>query len=616
MFKRFTTAALIAAAASPAAFAANKLEEIVVTSSRIEMPLRQIGTSLSVVSAPEIKALGYSGVLDVLRTVPGIAASNSGGAGKDSALRIRGEEGFRTQVYIDGLKLSDPTGTQVGPNFAHILSAGIERVEILRGPQGLMYGADGGGLVNIFTGLADDGSNGELSAKVGAYGTREISLAGEAEYKDLKVFGMYTDLNVDGYNARPSDTTRDDDGYDNSTAHIRLNYSINDNIAVGAVLRDVEGEAQFDGCFGSQNCLSVYEQQAMRYFVDYSKDSFTSSLAFSRIDTDRDSLTAGVSTFSPEGTLDRIEYLGTLEVSSSLSLLLGADFETEDVKDDGSGASFERDQTGVFVEVQLSFGDNAFLTIGERLDDHDDFGSKNSHRVTGAYIIDLAADRVLKLKSSYSTGFRAPSISEQAYNNGAFAFGAAAGLALTEETSEGWEAGIEYSADNGTYVEIVYFDQTVEDEIFFDLVGFQGYFQANGDTETQGVELSYFIPLCDALALQGNYTYNDTETAAGAQRIRRPRHVANLGLRYTGMEERLQLSANVRAAKDSVDQIFGVGRVELDDYEVVDISARFQVVDNFQVFANVENLLGEDYIEVTDFNTSDSALYAGFTVTF
>ena len=99
-----------------------KMEEVIVTSSRIEMPLRQIGTAVSVVTDLEIKQQGLNGLADILRSTPSVAVSRNGGAGSTTTLRIRGEEGFRTLVLIDGMDISDAAGTQAGPNFENLLS--------------------------------------------------------------------------------------------------------------------------------------------------------------------------------------------------------------------------------------------------------------------------------------------------------------------------------------------------------------------------------------------------------------------------------------------------------------------------------------------------------------
>ncbi|MFT4997259.1 MAG: vitamin B12 transporter, partial [Flavobacteriales bacterium] len=124
-------AAATAVSCSTVVFANSALEEVIVSASRIEIPLRQIGTSVSVINGEEIQLRGYNSLTDVLSTQPGIAASNAGGLGKTTSLRIRGEEGYRTLMMIDGVDISDPSGTQVGPRLeSFIASNDIEKVEI------------------------------------------------------------------------------------------------------------------------------------------------------------------------------------------------------------------------------------------------------------------------------------------------------------------------------------------------------------------------------------------------------------------------------------------------------------------------------------------------------
>ena len=98
-------------------YRAGRVDEIVVTSSKIRVPRRQLGVAVSVIDGTEIDLRGFATLADVLRTQPGIAVSNNGGPGQSTSLRVRGEEGFRTLALIDGVKISDPTTPQVGPGL-------------------------------------------------------------------------------------------------------------------------------------------------------------------------------------------------------------------------------------------------------------------------------------------------------------------------------------------------------------------------------------------------------------------------------------------------------------------------------------------------------------------
>ncbi|MEH6712781.1 MAG: TonB-dependent receptor plug domain-containing protein, partial [Paraglaciecola polaris] len=145
------------------------VERMVVVSSRVPMPIREVATSVSIVTREDIEARGYTNLADVLRTQPSISVTNSGSTGSATSLRIRGEEGYRTLVRIDGVDVSDPTATQVAPKFGQIQSSNINRVEILRGSQGLVYGADAGGVINIESANGLGAPSGQVSAEYGRY---------------------------------------------------------------------------------------------------------------------------------------------------------------------------------------------------------------------------------------------------------------------------------------------------------------------------------------------------------------------------------------------------------------------------------------------------------------
>ncbi|MDF1830948.1 MAG: TonB-dependent receptor, partial [Porticoccaceae bacterium] len=556
---------------------------------------------------------------DLLRTQPGIATSRNGGPGQVATVRIRGEEGFRTQVRLDGMKLADPTGTQVGPQAEHILaSEEISRIEILRGPQGLMYGADAGGVINLFTPRGQGELSGQLSAEGGRYGTQQFhgDVSGGNGQSDFYLSA--TDLHSAGFSASKADTVlNDDDGYDNTTVHGKFGWNVSDALRLQVVARDVDAEVEFDNCGfpTTHDCDSDYEQTTWQVSADYKSEHFSHNVAYSNTDITRDSYAAGLSSFSMDGEIDRVEYTGSTDFFSGFTLVYGADFEQEDITTSG-GSSLDRDQRGYFIEYQVSPIDALFVTAGLRYDDNDDFGDHVSYRFTSAYLQDLGDGNTLKYHGSYGTGFRAPSLNELAYNNGPWAWGAAAGLALDEETSKGFDVGLSYYAASGLELGAIYFNQRIEDEIYFDLINFTGYLQAKGDSKSSGVELFFDYPFAEQWRLLGNATYNDTETLDDLQRIRRPEKVANLGGQFTSADQAFSLIANLRYSAASEDEVFGVGRLDLDNYVVLDISANYQLTTQTKVYGRIENIGNVDYEEVTGFNTGGSAAYAGLKYSF
>ena len=594
----------------------NMLEEIVVTSTGVEMPLRQVGTSISVIDQEEIERLGFISLYDVLRTQPGISVTNTGGAGSATSLRIRGEEGYRTLVLLDGIDISDTSGPQVSPRFGQLLSSGVQRVEILRGPQGLMYGGDAGGVVNVTTIAPSDGFGGEVSAEGGRYGAQQLSgnVGGGNDTVDFNLSGA--DYSNDGFNARSTDTVvRDDDGYDNSTVNARIGYQATQALRFTLVGRDVDGNNRYDDCYTvdtfepTDRCRDKYEQQAWRLAGDYRAGRFEHQLAYTGNDTDRKFFSDGQTGFRARGTLERIGYLGNFRYSDDLRLVYGAERQQESMDDGSTDAS--RDQYGYYFEYQGGFSDRLFVTAGTRFDDNDDFGTHTSYRLSSAYLIPLAGGE-LKLKGTYGTGFRAPSLYEVAYNSGSFAYPPASETTLREEQSKGYDLGLSWGADSGLYLEAVYFDQKIEDEIYFDLANYSGYLQRDGTTDSNGVELSVAWPIVASLSLTANYTFNNTETAAGQSRPYRPEHLANLGLSWRTLADTLVLGAAWRLSQDAED----VDGSQLDDYQLLELSASYQLLPSLQLFGRLENALDEDYQEVPTYNTSGAAGYAGVKYTF
>lgn len=611
--KPLYTATILAIATSQAIAASSnpKLEEMVVTSSRVPMPLRQVGTSVSVVDSQDIEIRGFTSLASVLRYEPGINVTNNGGIGKATELGIRGERGFRTKVYIDGMDVTDTSTPQAGPNFAHLNSTGIERVEILRGPQGMMYGADAGGIVNISTRKAMKGNHGEVNAEYGRYDTYELngSLSTATEQADAIL--LVSRFKTDGFNTLTTDPDpQDEDGYKNTTIHARAGWNISDTLRAEVVGRDVEGKNEYDSCSvpvtfdPSDDCTNDSDQQSWRLSLQQKGAQFANQLAYNQHSSEREFFTAGESSFATEGELKKLEYLGSWTPSTASSLVYGVELLDEAIKTQGETSG--RDQNAVFAEYQANYMDQLYVTAGARYDDNDDFGNETTYRLSLAYLVDIEVGEI-KLRSSYGTGFRAPSLSEIAYNAGPNAYPPASNIELTAERSEGWEAAVTYYANDGWWVDLVYFDQTIEDQISFDLGSFSGYLQGDGDSFSKGIELIGEFPINEQVSLTANYTYNDSESADGIQRIRAPKHSTNVGVQVTPLDGKLIVNLNARFARDIQDERSG----PVDDFDVVDLGANYKVTPQLDVYGRIENLLDEDYEEIPTYETSGRAGYVG-----
>lgn len=592
----------------------SQLDTIVITASRTEMPLERVGASLTVITEEQIRESGQTSLADLLRTTVGITATNSGGSGAASVIRIRGEEGFRTKVLVDGIDMADPAGVQILTLIEHIPIAEIERIEVLRGPQGMMYGADAGGVVNIITKHAGKDLAGSFQAETGRYNSQLASgnIRGSQGIFDYSL--SVSDQETDGFNSTKADNIlKDDDGYDNTTAHGRFGVNITEKTRAQLSLRQTDARHEFDICFDpfftpTNLCTDDYLQQAARIDLTHRDDVVRHEFSHGITSMDHDFYANGVKNFYTEGETEQTQYTAHVRIGTAGQFLLGLDEREDRITDDGSGADFERDQTGVYSEWQGGIGKQFFYTVGLRHDDNDDFGGHTTYRTTAAWLQTLGND-TLKYKASYGTGFRAPSLFEIAYNNGPFAFPPASLTTLDEEISSGYDIGIEFHGASGLFLEAVYFSQQVEDAIYFDLAGFSGYLQENGTTDSTGIELSAEGPVTGPLSFFSNYTYNDTETSTGDQRVRRPLHSGNVGLK--GKHSQWNWMTAVRFANDAEDEVAGT-RVDLDDYQVLDATVSYTGFRSLELYVRGQNLLDNDYEEVIGFNTAGTAFTLGF----
>lgn len=596
------------------------LEEITITASKTERPLREVGSSVSVLTAEDLKKINHINLANTLRTLPGVGVTESGGLGKPTSVRIRGEEGYRTLLLIDGINVSDVSGVQSFPRFGHVLNNQLGRVEVLRGPQGLIYGADAGGVVSIFSKTSEQPFEADLKLESGEYETHTVGGNARGRAGRLGYSLTASKVESEGFNTRDLDTAEEADGYNNTTIHIKSDVAISDTTKVGLVLRNTDAESDYDNCgflddsfnfVSSHACESEFSQFSGRINGVYKTDRQRHEIAYSGAETynrDRE-LTSNSLALDSEGELEQWQYFGRYQVAEILNMEFGIDHKSETYTDLLYENHRDRDQTGLYVEGQVEVTDNFFYSIGTRYDDNDDFGEHLSYRLSTAYLVPLQKGE-LKFKGGYSTGFRAPSLYEEAYNAGPYANPALVPSELKEETSTGYEAGVEWLTDS-RHLELVAFRSRIEDLIFFDLTSFAGYLQAEGITESEGVEFSGKTELFESLTLGASYTYNETEldetTGTSGQRPRRPKHLYTVSIEYDIWQDRISLATFYRGARDIIENQF----TRIEDYDVLDVNVSWKIIDDAEVYFRVVNALDEQYQEIPTYNTSERAAYVG-----
>ncbi len=583
------------------------VEETVIVASRAPELVDQLGVSVSVLNSEDIRSYGYPDLGSLLDTQPGVTVTMDGGYGKAAAVRIRGEDGFRTRVVLDGINIADPSSPQISPRIEHLLSSSLSRVEVLRGPQGLLWGADAGGVILMSTidHVGETRLEGFFEAGGDNYHHAALNgaLVGDRMTGSVSVAQMETG----GFNAREIDATNPDrDGYENTSAHAALQAQITPTLSLGLAATTLSGDNDYDGCYDTStyalihDCEDDYDQNAWRVSARWETDLNSLEVSYAASDTKRAFHSASKLAYQTRGETDTTSLIGIWQIGDATRLTYGVDHESQSLTDSSSDRS--RDNTGLYLEARQALGQGV-VTAGWRHDDNEDFGTHNSWRLSGRHPLPgIAQDWFIR--AAIGTGFRAPSLYEMAYNEGPFSYPPASGTSLSEETSEGWEVGLVGTLGR-LNVELIWFDQRIEDAIVFDLATYSGYIQTLGTSAAEGLEVVASLALSDGWSLEGNVTWLDATERNGADRPYRPEQTGRLSLLWTNDRWSTRLTAHHTGT--AVDPF----QIPIDETFTVDFSAQWAASNRWSVEVRVLNLTDSSDQRLPGYEVPGITAYAG-----
>ena len=595
---------------------ADSIEETVVVADRVDTAVTSLAVSVNVLDRELISALGSATLPQLLKSQVGISTTQNGGIGAVSGIRVRGQDAFRTRVLIDGIDISDPSSPQIAPRMEHVLAPALERVEVLRGTQGLLWGADAGGVISLTSRRATEQPSIAVSAERGGYGFETESIVASSGATSLgEMTAVLNHVGMDGFNALKSDTQlADNDGYDNDS--YRLNYTTPQWQGWSATIsaREVDATTDYDGCgrfdesfsfISSNDCSDGYNNETRAVVVRHAGDGNSTQISVSESDSDRAYFTDGLFQFALKGSNEQMSVSHNRTLTENYDLTVGVDLD-EQSYDDGFGTARSRDNEAIFMNVKRATN-KVTLSAAVRTDDNDDFGRFTSWRITA--LTETGFDGVA-FKTAYGTGFRAPSPYEVGSNQSPFALAEARETALNEEQSEGWEMGLRGNQDHLSW-ELTYFDQEVSDAIVYSYnpaLFAGGYLQIPGTSQFSGVEATAAWEIGEGVTLEGFVTDLNAEDANGNDLPYRPETTAQVSARYSAAKIDWLLLA--RYTSDRSD---GFG-TRLNEYTVMDGSFRYAITDELNVSVRAENVTNEGYSDIVGYRSAGRTFYVGLNV--
>ncbi|MCX7268278.1 MAG: TonB-dependent receptor plug domain-containing protein, partial [Sphingomonadales bacterium] len=243
-------------------------DDIVVTASGFEQPRSETGQAIEIVGRDRLDQLQSATIAQVLQTVPGVSVATRGGLGGQTSAFIRGGSSAQTLVLIDGVRINDLTSPNGAFDFGALMTGNIGRVEILRGPNSVIWGSQAiGGVVNVQSIAPVDGFEGRLGAEYGGYDTKRLNanIAGTKGVFEGSVGGAF--VTSDGISALAGGTERD--GYANATGNARLKVNISDSFTLDFRSYYNRAKVEYDSEFGvGANALPVSRNRQFVGYVD------------------------------------------------------------------------------------------------------------------------------------------------------------------------------------------------------------------------------------------------------------------------------------------------------------------------------------------------------------
>ena len=608
------------------------MEPVVVTATRLEEPISGVPTSVTVITDEELERKVAVTAEEAIRDAPGVYVRRAGTIGSATSVRIRGADVTQTLVMIDGVEVNNPWSGFY--DWANLMVDNVERVEVVRNPQSALYGSQAmGGVINIITKKGEGKPRATLSAEGGTFDTYRGAGSTAGEWGIANFAASASRFDSDGQ------FTNDD--YKNTTLSARLGLDIAERVSMTWTSRYIDSVKGL--AINPNEFWLITNPPPIPFHRDENRDRENTfflnvldlgcevfpwwdfTIRGSAVDDEElveDQFTPGVDLIPGMIPLmgmrldtDSERYtFGTQQnfhlFEEMVTITGGFEYEEEEAVFKGifepripplspSRVDVDRINRALYLQSRFDYEGFTFIA-GVRYDDDSIFGNKTNPKLSGSYLFDKTHTR---LKSSWGTGFRAPTFQElftPLFGN----------PRLDPEESTGFEFGVDQRIwEDRVFLEAAYFTTRYKDLIQPSPLGVSNI----GRARIWGIEGGVSVKPIDQLELRGNVTYLDTKDEETKQELpRRPRYVWYLNANYR-WNRRLTLNLDVNivgSVRSDFDAITPHGRYLLGrnpGYTKVDLAASYALVDKWRflkglkLIGRIENLLDDQYQEAKGF---------------
>ena len=597
----------------------------------------QTASSVTVLTEKDFAERNATYVSDVLKTVPSLAVSTSGGRGTLTNVFLRGADANHTAVIIDGVKANPVSG--YGFDFGGLALSNIERIEVLRGEQSALWGSDAmGGVIYITTkkGLEKGKTfNVDYDFGTGSHRTVDGSLTLSGSNNNF-YYALHGDshhtkgisaLSKDRFNYTAQDGTADHGGaserdkFHRDNTSLRFGYDDNQK-GFDFLTSHSSQTANFDNSATDEKGHYTRTRDTLfklSGFLGNGDELLKHKVGVSHIKTDSD--TVGYASAYDAKKLNA-NYQLDVNFDREGTIMQGLSFLTDYQKTDFNSSYFNNAgnkkliEKSVAAEYRLLHDADHSLNVSGRYTDSSEYENSWTGRIAGAYRL----HNNVKAHASIGSAIQNPTITEY-YGYNARYIG---NPNLQPEKSVGGDVGFLFETDDHRHsVDITYFTRNVKNTISSEVINSVTYasraVNLDGKSKVKGLEMAYNGKITDVLTAYANYTYTQTRDSKGIELARRPKHLANTGLAYQ-ITEKLGADVNLSYTGKRMDTYYSPSysthKVKLPSYTLANVGVNYKVAESLTVYANLNNVFNKKYENVLGYGQDGRHVYVGLRGSF
>jgi len=612
---------------------AQDIPVIVISPGKTVQSLGTVGSTVEVFTSDTINNSSHFSLANVIDdNSTSTNLFQMGGHGSNIGIQLRGLEKRYSTVYIDGVKMLDPSSSDGSFYLENVMKNGIDRVEILKGTQSSLYGSNAiGGVINIFTKQGREGSHSNFEIETASKNTKNISYS--IDGADDK-FNYYLGLNkfvTDGISAMNDNDEKDQYKNDNIVANI--GYKINENFKIQNSFRIADTFYEYDAVdksYTDVNDSTDNLEASYSLKLVHEKNKFKNTFSYNKLQIERATTDYSKAKTNYFGYRDAFNFLGEYNFNLDNKIVYGIDneFDASRYPKDFSGGEMREHDEGIisqYFDLQLRPFEKFYSTFGLRSDDHTTVGRKTSGRVTAAYLLDGNS----KIRSSFGAGVRFPAMYDYIYGSSTIVDKGGRLEELQSERGLSFDLGYDTFLDNlDLGLNITYFKTEQKNSLFSNARTDWVMRNGTGRNTSEGVEFNAnWKPTNSKFGLNFGYTFTDSydastcdpdELAAYADnecrltgnkvvkaKVRVPRHAVETNINYS-MNQNLKSFLKGKYIGETRD--FGNTNDSwtdqiLTDYFVFDLVNSYNLFDNYKIQVGINNILDEKYQQAHEYST-------------